>query len=242
MSDADGAWIGLFSGGKDSSWAVYRALETGLAVRRLVTVHPEGDSYMYHVPATDLATLAAESIGIPVVDVRPDDFEAEGTTDSGAQGDRELAVLESALRDLEPELDGGIAGVVAGAVESEFQTGRIEEMCERLGCDLFAPLWQRDPSTLAEGMIEAGFDVRIVQVSAAGLDESWLGRRLDRDALADLQELNDRYGVHVLGEGGEFETMVVDGPHMDRRIDLTYETEWDGTRGRIRVLDAALVE
>jgi len=61
----DGQWVSLFSGGKDSSWALYRALEEGLDVGRLVTVHPEGDSYMYHVPATRLADLAAESIGIP---------------------------------------------------------------------------------------------------------------------------------------------------------------------------------
>ena len=241
MSDEAGTWIALFSGGKDSSWAVYRALETGLDVSYLVTVHPEGDSYLYHVPATELATLAAESIGIPLVDVRPDDFEAETAGDSGEQGDRELAVLETALRNFESELDGGIDGVVAGAVESEFQTNRIEGMCDRLGWDLFAPLWQRDPRTLAEEMLEAGFDIRIVQVAAAGFDESWLGRRLDREVLAELQELNDRYGVHILGEGGEFETLVVDGPHMDRRIDLEYETEWDGARGRIRVLEAELV-
>ena len=241
MNDEAGAWIGLFSGGKDSSWAVYRALQNGLDVSRLVTVHPVGDSYMYHVPATELAALAAESIGIPLVDVRPDDFEAETADDSGEQGDRELAVLESALRNLESELGGGIEGVVAGAVESEFQTNRIEGMCDRLGWDLFAPLWQRDPHTLAEEMLEAGFDIRIVQVAAAGLDESWLGRRLDREALAELEELNGRYGVHVLGEGGEFETLVVDGPHMDRRIDIEYGIEWDGTRGRIRVLEADLM-
>ena len=65
----DGAWVSLFSGGKDSSWALYRALEEGLPVDRLLTVHPEGDSYMYHVPATDLASLAAESVGIELVDV-----------------------------------------------------------------------------------------------------------------------------------------------------------------------------
>src|SRR6056297_724865 len=72
----DGAWVSLFSGGKDSSWALYRALERGYSVERLLTVHPEGDSYMYHVPETRLAGLAAESIGIPLVEVEPADFRA----------------------------------------------------------------------------------------------------------------------------------------------------------------------
>ncbi|APW96332.1 ATP-binding protein [Halobiforma lacisalsi AJ5] len=239
MSD-NGAWVSLFSGGKDSSWALYRALEEGLDVRRLVTVHPDGDSYMYHVPATDLAALAAESIGIELLEVEPDDFEADAATDSSVQGDDELEPLEAALQDLDDDLEGGIAGVTAGAVESEYQTSRIEGMCDRLGCELFAPLWQEDPRKLANAMLEAGFEIEIIQVAAHGLDESWLGRTLDRAALADLERLNEEYGVHVLGEGGEFETLVVDAPHMDRRIDLEYETEWEGTRGRLRITDARL--
>ncbi|QLK25058.1 diphthine--ammonia ligase [Natrinema zhouii] len=240
MSDADGAWVSLFSGGKDSSWALYRALEDGLSVDRLVTVHPAGDSYMYHVPATELAALAAESIGIELVDVEPDDFAADAAVDSGRQGDDELEPLEAALEELDRELEGGIAGVTAGAVESEYQTSRIRGMCDRLDCDLFAPLWQEDPRELADAMLEAGFEIAIIQVAAHGLDESWLGRTLDREAIADLEDLHEEYGVHILGEGGEFETFVVDGPHMDRRIELEYETEWDGTRGRLRITDARL--
>ncbi|MFB6166213.1 MAG: diphthine--ammonia ligase [Haloarculaceae archaeon] len=236
----DGAWVSLFSGGKDSSWALYRALERGLPVERLVTVHPAGDSYMYHVPATDLASLAAESVGIPLVDVRPEDFDAETATDAGAQGDAELEPLEAALEELAADRDGGIAGLTAGAVESEYQTSRIEAMAERLDADLFAPLWQEDPVDLAEEMLAAGFEIRIVQVAAYGLDESWLGRTLDADALAELIELNDEYGVHVLGEGGEFETIVTDGPHMERAIHLEYDTVWEGNRGYLEITDARL--
>jgi ABC transporter with metal-binding/Fe-S-binding domain ATP-binding protein len=231
-------WVSLFSGGKDSSWALYRALEVGLNVTRLLTVHPAGDSYMYHVPETRLARLAAESIGVDLLEVEPDDFGSEAVEDSGARGDAELEPVEAALSDLAADVD--LAGVTAGAVESEYQTSRIRGMCDRLDVDLFAPLWQEDPRELGEAMVDAGFEIVIVQVAAAGLDESWLGRHLDREALSDLADLNERYGVHVLGEGGEFETIVTDGPHMDRPIDLDYETEWEGTRGRLRVTEARL--
>lgn len=236
----DGQWVSLFSGGKDSSWALYQALEAGLDVARLLTVHPEGDSYMYHVPATRLADLAAESIGIPLVSVEPDDFAAADATDSGEQGDTELEPLEAALSELAADLDGGLAGVTAGAVESEFQTSRIEAMCERLGCELFAPLWQRDPRKLADEMLDAGFEIRVIQVAAYGLDESWLGRTLDATAFDELAALNDEYGVHVLGEGGEFETLVTDGPHMAQSIELDYETVWEGDRGHVEIADAWL--
>jgi ABC transporter with metal-binding/Fe-S-binding domain ATP-binding protein len=234
-----GAWVALFSGGKDSSWALYRALERDLPVERLVTVHPREDSYMYHVPATDLAGLAAESIGIPLLEV-DSAVDTSDVTDVGRQGDAELEPLEAALREL--DADRGIEGIVAGAVESEFQTSRIGAMAERLGAEPFTPLWRRDPRELADAMLEAGFEIRVVQVAAAGLDESWLGRRIDRGALSELEVLNDRYGVHVLGEGGEFETLVTDGPHMRRPIEIEYGTEWDGARGELRITDAWLGE
>ena len=240
MRDRPGHWISLFSGGKDSAWALYRALERELAVSRLVTVHPGADSYLYHVPATDLTALAAESIGIPVLDVYPGDLDATSATDAGTQGDAELVPLEAALSALDVELDGGVRGVIAGAIESEFQTSRIEAMCDRLGADLFAPLWGADPGTLGREMIAAGFESRIVAVAAAGLDEHWLGRTLDEQALVELEALHERYGVHVLGEGGEFETIVTDGPHMEQPIRFEATTVWDGMRGHLQITDAWL--
>ena len=115
-------------------------------------------------------------------------------------------------------------------------------MSDRLGAELFAPLWQKEPRALADEMLAAGFEITVVRVAAYGLDESWLGRTLDADAFAELEALNEEYGVHVLGEGGEFETLVTDGPHMDRPIELDYETEFDGTRGALQITDARLGE
>lgn len=234
------SWVSLFSGGKDSSWALYQALDRGLDVERLVTVHPGEDSYMYHVPATELAGIAAESIGIELVDVNPDDLGARSATDSSAQGDAEVQHLETALESLEESLSDGLAGVTAGAVESEYQTSRIEGVCDRLGIELYAPLWQESPEALAEAMLAAGFDIQIIQVAARGLDESWLGRTYDEAALSELQSLQERYGVHLLGEGGEFETLVTDGPHMDRPIEIDAERVWEGTRGHLDITDAWL--
>ena len=236
-------WVSLFSGGKDSSWALYRALEAGKPIERLVTVHPTGESFMYHIPATELAALAAESIGLPLLDVRPDDFETatEAGETAGERGDRELEPLERALAELSDEL-GGIGGLTAGAVESSYQTDRIEGMCDRLDAELFAPLWQEDPRGLIDAMLDAGFEIRIVRVAARGLEEGWLGRTIDAEAVSELEELNEEYGVHLLGEGGEFETLVTDGPHMDRPIELEGSAEFDGVRGTFRIENAWLGE
>ena len=236
MSDA--AWVSLFSGGKDSAFALYEALEAGLDVGRLVTVHPTADSYLYHVPATGLAGLAAESMEIPLVEIE----ETAGSGhDAASRGDTEIEALEAGLADLkESERTQGLSGVVVGAIESEYQADRVAAMCRRLGIDMYAPLWHEDPFSLGTAMLDAHFEIRIIQVAARGLDESWLGRRLDANALDDLRSLHEEYGVHVLGEGGEFETLVTDGPHMSRPIQIEYSTQWDGTRGHLVVEDAWL--
>ncbi|MFB6093538.1 MAG: diphthine--ammonia ligase [Halanaeroarchaeum sp.] len=231
-----GRWVSLYSGGKDSSWALHRALEVGLDVGRLLTVHPTEDSYLYHVPATDLVALAAESIGVPLVEV--DQPPVEGT-DSTARGDAEIEPLEEGLRSLAPEL-GGIAGLIVGAVESEYQRDRVKALADRLDAEVFAPLWREDPVEVATAMIESGFEIRFVQVAADGLGESWLGRRLDEDAVSELRALNESHGVHVLGEGGEFETLVTDGPHMSEPIEIEAETVWEGARGHLAITDAWL--
>lgn len=231
--------MSLFSGGKDSAWALYRALQTDRPVDRLLTVHPTGESYLYHVPATELCSLAAESIDIPLVDVRPESFVDAGT-ESGPRGDAELEPLERALRDLDDELAAGVAGITVGAVESDYQYERVSAMAQRIGIDVFAPLWQRSPVVLAEEMLAAGFEITIIQVGAGGLDESWLGRTLDEQTLEELIALRDSHGVHPLGEGGEFETLVTDGPHMSRPIAFDAEPRWDGIRGSLEITDAWL--
>lgn len=232
------SWVALYSGGKDSSWALYQALESGRDVSHLLTVHPAEDSYMYHVPATRLASLAAESIGISLLEVTADGLAPSPEVSSGEQGDREIEPLEAALRDLSEETP--IDGLVVGAVESAFQTTRIRDLANRLDADVFAPLWQEDPVYLAESMLAAGFEIQIIQVAAEGLGPEWLGRTLDRPALRELQDLSERYGVHVLGEGGEFETLVTDGPHMATPIRLETDSVWEGTRGHVEILDAWL--
>lgn len=247
MSEPGGGWAVLFSGGKESVWALSRALEAGRDVCRLVIVNPPAGSHVYHAPARSVTRLAAESIGIsivdvaiPSVDVEPPDISGRDERVSRQAGDAKIEPLETALRRLDAELAGGLRGVIAGTVESDYQANRLRSMCERLGCAFDAPLWHADPSDLLETMIEAGLEIVFVEVAAPGFDASWLGRRLNSEALAELTDLHREYGVHLLGEGGEFQTVVTDGPHMSRPIEFEFEREWYGTWGRLRITDARL--
>jgi diphthine-ammonia ligase len=214
----------LFSGGKDSSYALFCARHFAWDVTHLVTAFSESpESYMYHVPAIELTRLAARSIGIPLVEVV-----------TPPEPEKELVPLRDALAGL------GVDGIVSGALASEYQRRRLDQICQDIGIKSFAPLWHKNPHDLIGEMVDEGFEIMIVGCSAEGLDERWLGRILDKKALAELDKLHDKYGIHVSGEGGEYESMVLNGPHMKKRIRVEYEKEWRVHSGKITVKNAWL--
>ncbi len=216
----------LFSGGKDSTFAAYIAMQHGWEVSHFVSVFSESDSsYMFHVPNVHLAPLLAEAAGITFVGVR-----------TNGEKEKELEDLKKALAKLD------IDGVVSGAVASEYQRTRIERICEEIGIKSFAPLWHKDPKMLVRDMIEARFDIRIVGVFAEGFGPLWLGRKIDESALADLCKLNEKYGVSVSGEGGEYESLVLDCPMFKKWLEILESSpEWRGSNGIFRVTKARLV-
>lgn len=214
----------LFSGGKDSSYALFVAGHYGWEITHLVTVFSMSpESYMYHVPAVELTRLAAQAIGVPLVEVV-----------TPPEPEQELIPLRDALAKL------GVDGLVSGALASEYQRRRLDQICDDIGIKSFAPLWHKNPRELLGEMVDEGFEIMIVGCSAEGLDERWLGRVLDRKALAELDRLHDRYGIHVAGEGGEYESMVLDGPHMKMRIRVEYQKDWRVSSGKIVVRKAWL--
>ena len=86
--------------------------------------------------------------------------------------------------------------------------------------------------------MDNGFKVMLTGISADGLNEDWLGKVLDHNSLKELDLLAAKYRFNIDGEGGEYETLVVAGPHMDGNIILDYETHWNGSRGHISVNSA----
>jgi len=164
----------LVSGGKDSVLALHCAQTTGWDVTHVVTVVPKvDDSYMFHAPNTHLGPLIAQAVGAPLVAV-----ETKGEKEA------ELTDLERALAGLP------IDGFVSGALASEYQRVRLERIGHRLGLKTFTPLWHKRPEEVLATVAGAGWDVRFAAVAAAGLDESWLGRRLDARAAEDLARLH----------------------------------------------------
>ncbi len=215
----------LFSGGKDSTCAVYLAQQKGWTVTYLVSMVPSEDSMLFHVPNVHLTELHSEAMGIPLKQVKV-----------SGEPEEELEVLKDVLRDLDVE------GLVTGAIASDFQWSRFNRICEEIGIKCYSPVWRKDQMRVLWDIVEAGFEVIVVGVSAEGLDESWLGRRIDTACLKDLALLEKEKGINPSGEGGEYETLVLDGPNFQKRLEIgEAEKKWDGTRGTLRVVEVSVV-
>jgi predicted ATP pyrophosphatase (TIGR00289 family) len=219
----------LFSGGKDSTMALYKAIEEGNEVKYIVSIISENPaSYMFHVANIHITELSANSLGIPLLKKVTKGVKEE-----------ELEDLTQILEELK---DKGIDGIYSGALYSEYQKSRIDKICENLGLKSCAPLWHVDPIKYMEEIIELGFEVIITSVSAEGLDESWLGKKIDRDVLDDIIKLNEKYGIHIGFEGGEAETLVLDGPIFNKRIEIIEsQSIWEKDSGYFLIKEAKLV-
>lgn len=213
-------YAALFSGGKDSSYALYLAQEKGLSIDKLVTVIPEKvDSYMFHRPNLEMVPQLAASLDIDLVTVR-----------STGEKEEELKDLKDSLKRLK------IEGVVSGAVASSYQKERIDDIADEIDLEVFSPLWGMDQYDLVQNIIYDGFKCIIVMVAAMGLDEGWLGREIDGDRLNELRDLNERYGINIAGEGGEYESFVISAPNYRWGFEVIEgERRWDGHRGTFEV-------
>jgi ABC transporter with metal-binding/Fe-S-binding domain ATP-binding protein len=227
----------LFSGGKDSAYAIYRALQAGHTVECLVTMRPAADdSLLFHYPNSWVTEYQAQAMGIPLVSM-----EVAGGARVGKDG--EVAALERAVAQARARFPG-IEGVVSGGIASVFQKQAFEGVCARQGLVPVVPLWGVCPEEYMESLIREKFEVVIVGVSAMGLEKEWLGRTIDRDALAALAKLSKKYGFNLTFEGGEAETLVVDCPLFKKKrlVIKDAKVRWDGQRGTYEILQVSLAD
>ncbi len=216
----------LLSGGKDSTLAAYLSSRRYDVEYGLVVVPSDPESMMFHVPNAPLGELVAEAMGLKPVRVS-----------SGEDDEGDIEVLSRVLSRLD------VDALVSGAIASRYQKERLDRLCEELGIEHVHPLWGMDPFEELELLVEEGFEVIVTAVAAAGMDESWLGRRIDRRFIEDIRELHDRYRIHPAGEGGEYETLVLDGPCFESRLEIReFEKEWEGVSGRLVIKDVRLVD
>ncbi len=219
----------LISGGKDSLFALYTMKKQGHEITHVLTMMPEReDSYMFHHPNVHLTAMQAEIMGIPQI-----------TGKTKGEKEKELKDLESLLL----KVKGKVDGIVTGALYSNYQKERINAIAKKLKLKSEAPLWNIDLVKYWEMLLENKFEIIITAVAAEGLDEKWLGRKIDKTAVKELIEISKKSKINIAGEGGEFESLVLDCPLFSKKIEIVEARKvWKGNSGVYLIECAKTVE
>ena len=196
----------LFSGGKDSTFALFMAKRCGYDIPCLISIISDNPhSYMFHTPSISQVSKQAERMGIPLM-----------VQKTAGEKESELEQLEHAI--IQAKEQYHVQGILTGAVESVYQAVRVHRICNRLELECFNPLWQKDQFELLNDLIEHRFSIIITGVAAYPLDRTWLGRTIDSGFIEQVRDLHDNLGLNPAGEGGEFETFVMDCPLFSSQL------------------------
>ncbi|MFH1440147.1 MAG: diphthine--ammonia ligase [Candidatus Woesearchaeota archaeon] len=198
----------LFSSGKDSHYAMHIMQKQNYEIACLITIKSKNkDSYMFHTPNISLAKMQAGCIGIPLIE-----------QETIGEKEKELKDLEKAI--IKAKQEYNIKGIVTGAIFSTYQRDRVENICDKLGLKIFSPLWHIDQETEMRELVRLGYEIVIGSIAADGLSKKWLGRKIDDKAISELSKIHAKNKINVAGEGGEFETLVLNMPMYEGKIEI----------------------
>lgn len=245
-------FVALISGGKDSCYNILHCQRQGHELVALANLRPidtdkqELDSFMFQTVGHDIVSLYENCTGLPLFrkEIHPKTSKNVELNYTPTKDD-EIEVLYQLLSEVKQSIPD-LQAVSVGAILSSYQRTRVEDVCGRLGLVVLSFLWQRSQLELMTEMCSMSkqedelntsesckLDARIIKVAAIGLDSTDLGKSLPQ-LFPKMLKLNTQYEVHICGEGGEFESMVLDAPFfrkgflkLEEVIDTT-DSENDG--------------
>ncbi|KAM9924937.1 hypothetical protein OXX80_011057 [Metschnikowia pulcherrima] len=219
-------FVALISGGKDSFYNIMQCMKNGHELQALANLHPsdlnvdELDSFMFQTVGHDVIEYYRQCVDedVPLYRRAITGGSTNVSLEYEITANDEIEDLYELLKEVKTS-HPDVEGVSCGAILSHYQRTRVENVCERLGLTCLAYLWQSDQPQLMKEMCESGLEAILVKVAAIGLSEKHLGKSLS-EMLPILTKLNAMYDVHVCGEGGEFETLVLDAPFFKRKLQV----------------------
>lgn len=197
----------LFSGGKDSTLAILKAREEH-KISCLISINPENkESYMFHAHNISLTKIQAKAMEVPII-----------IQNSSGEKERELSDLKNAIKKAMEIYK--IDGVVSGAINSVYQASRIQKICNELEIFSFNPLWLKNSFNILKEIVKKGIGAIVIGAYAYPLGKEFLGKEIDNEFIKKIKALNEKYKIHPLGEGGEYETFVYDAPFFNSKIEI----------------------
>lgn len=202
----------LYSGGKDSTYALHWAVFKGFEITCLITLIPRReDSWMFQYPNVEYTKYQADAMGFNLIR-----FETSG------EKDRELNDLYVAFKKAK-EL--GADGIVSGALLSDYQRLNISIIAEKVGLKTYTPLWRKNQEKYLLELIDEGFEFIITSISAYGFPYDLLGRTITKEDAIRIVQSARKYGFNPAFEGGEAETFVTYAPLFKRRLKVEGEAK-----------------
>ena len=220
-------FVALLSGGKDSCYNIIKCLEYGHELVCLANLSPpvnfdgeEMNSFMYQTAGHTAIPFMEECFGVPLIRVpilgTAVSQKLDYLTEVDSDEVEDMYLLLKEVKEKYPEIEG----VSCGAIVSTYQRLRVESICQRLGLTVLSYLWQRDRVELLHEMINSGIDAVLVKVAGAGLDpQKHLGKSL-LTLEPTLMRLHSQYGLDVCGEGGEYESLVLNCSAFKKKLVL----------------------
>ena len=195
--------VASWSGGKDSCFACYKAIQDGYDVSQLLIMMSDPSKSNFHMIRSDMLDAQSQAINIPIVKwmTTPDTYEED---------------FKKALLKMKAD---GVEGIVTGDVfdVALHEAGWLDRICKEVGLTPIRPLWHRDTQQILDEFISKGFKATVVRVKNDVLGMDWLGREVNREFFDDLLKLGT---VDPCGEHGEFHTFVTDGPLFKEQIKI----------------------
>jgi diphthine-ammonia ligase len=191
-----------WSGGKDSCFALMKAMEAGYSPKVLLNVlNEEGRISRSHGIPAGILQKQSEAAGLPIhlISSSWQEYEKHFT---GA-----LAVLKEQYE---------LTHAVFGDIDLQPHRDWEEKVCANAGLAAFLPLWQQDRRQLVGQMLEAGIETVIISCNEV-MGEGFIGRMITPELVEELESL----GIDACGENGEYHTLVLDCPLFKNRLDVS---------------------
>ena len=197
----------LYSGGKDSTFAIQHAKEKGWNIKYLISVKPtRKDCFLFHYATVEQTKEIAEMLGIRHF------FLKCSVADPVKEADIIRKVVENNQSKL--KIDAVILG---GTGLQETQIRSIQIALSALKVDAFAAHAGEEHDLIMEQMLQKGYEIMITQIASDGLKD-WLGKKITQENFSQLKKDSVKYGFHIGFEGGYADTLVTDCPLFNKRL------------------------
>lgn len=198
----------LFSGGKDSNYALYKASKKHKIVVLISIISENKESYMFQSCGNEFLKLQAKALNLPLIEIK-------------TKGEKEIE-----LKDLKKAIKLAIKkykieGVVSGAIKSNYQSLRIQNICTDLDIYSINPLWQINEKEYLAELLKNKFEIMMIQIASYPFTKNILSKIIDEKLKLELISTSDKYKISCVGEGGEFETFVLSSPLFQKKLQIT---------------------